>query len=166
MMLVRSLVPVAIAVAVAAVLTLYLLRDDSPLGPWLLAFLLVAHGWVHLLFAFPKPPSDAAKPNAPAYPFDFDRSWLIGRGGLDVGRVRRLGMALMAAVVSLHVLAALATVGLLVPSDWWAALVLLAALSSAVFLALFYSPLLLLGFAIDLAVVWLVLAGTWSPAAG
>jgi hypothetical protein len=166
MMLVRSLVPVAIAVAVAGVLTLYLLADDSPLGPWLLAFLLVAHGWVHLLFAFPKPPSDAAKPNAPAYPFDFGRSWLIGRGGLDAGLVRRLGMALTVVVVGLHVLAALATVGVLVPVDWWASLVLLAALASALFLALFYSPLLLLGFAIDLAVVWLVLAGTWSPAAG
>jgi hypothetical protein len=166
MTVVRSLAPVAIAVAVAGVLTLYLLTDDSPLGPWLLAFLLVAHGWVHLLFDFPKPPSDQAKLDATAYPFDFGRSWLIGRGGLDAGPVRRLGIALTVVVVILHVLAALATVGLLVPGDWWAALVLLAAVASAVFLALFYSPLLLLGLAIDLAVVWLVLAGTWSPATG
>jgi hypothetical protein len=163
--LARSLAPAAVGVAVAGLLTLYLLTDDNPIGPWLLAFLLAAHGWVHLLFAFPKPPAGESSPQTLGYPFDFSTSWLIERG-VDGRRVEALGRVLMAVVVVVQMLAALATVGLLVPVDWWAALVLLAALASAIFLALFYSPLLLLGFAIDLALVLLVLTGAWSPAGG
>ena len=72
----------------------------------------------------------------------------------------------MVLVAVLHSLAALATVGLLVPAGWWAGLVVAAALSSVLSLLLFWSPTLLLGIAVDLAMLWLVISATWSPPAG
>jgi hypothetical protein len=161
--IVRSLAPVAVFVAAVGLLALWLLLDGNALGPWVLAFLLLAHGWVHVLYAFPNPPAGAAKPDAPDYPFDFERSWLIGRASLDRRLVRRLGLGLLAIVLPLHVGAALATVALVVPIEWWAWLVTAAALSSLLYLALFWSPLLLLGMAVDVALLWLVLSGAWSP---
>jgi hypothetical protein len=161
--LVRSLAPAAVFIVAVGALTLWLLAEGSAIGPWLLAFLLAAHGWVHVLFLFPKPAADAAGGDAAAYPFDFRLSWLHHRGGLDMRLVRAAGSALTVLVLLLHTLAALATVALLVPTDWWAALVVAAALSSMLFLALFWSPLLLLGIVIDLGLLWMVLFNAWSP---
>jgi hypothetical protein len=161
--LVRSLAPAAVFIVAVGVLTLWLLAEDSAIGPWLLAFLLAAHGWVHVLFLFPKPAADAAANDAASYPFDFRLSWLIRRGGLDDRLVLAIGTVLTVIVLLLHTLAALATVALLVPTDWWSALVVAAALSSLLFLVLFWSPLLLLGIVIDLGMLWLVLSNAWGP---
>jgi hypothetical protein len=39
--------PFAIGIAVIGLVTWFLLKQGVGLGPWLLAALLVAHGWVH-----------------------------------------------------------------------------------------------------------------------
>ena len=77
--------------------------------------------------------------------------------------MRRLGLGLLAVVLPLHVGAALATVAFVVPVEWWAGLVTAAALSSLLFLGIFWSPLLLLGVAVDVALLGLVVSGAWSP---
>ncbi len=84
MSLERALAPLAFAVAVIAVAVWLMLINDVALGPWLLALLVFAHGWVHLMFVLPKPerPDDAS---GSEYPFDFGRSWLIRRQGLEAG---------------------------------------------------------------------------------
>ena len=158
----RALTPLAIAVAIIAGVVWLMLINDIVLGPWLLAVLVFAHGWVHLMWVFPKP----ASPNAGGseYPFDFSRSWLIHRAGLGAGLVRNIGMAVMALTFLLGLLAALSTVAILVPADWWGALMIATAAASTVMLAFYYSPALVLGFAINAALVLLVLSGTWSPA--
>lgn len=161
--LVRSLAPAAVFIVAVGALTLWLLAEDSAIGPWLLAFLLAAHGWVHVLFLFPKPAGGAGVTGAAAYPFDFRLSWLIQRGRFDARLVRAAGTGLTVIVLLLHTLAALATVALLVPTDWWGTLVVAAALSSMLFLVLFWSPLLLLGIVIDLGMLWLVVSNTWNP---
>jgi hypothetical protein len=163
MSLERALAPVAVVVGALALITWLLLVNDVWLGPWLLALLVIAHGWVHLLFVFPKPESPNAAVGGSAYPFDFDRSWLIRRG-LPPELVRRIGLVAMVVVFALAVFAALATVGIIVPVAWWGALMVAAALASALMLALFYSPALILGFGIDALIIGLVLAGFWSPA--
>ena len=163
MKLMTSLLPLAIAIAAAAGVTWFLLTRGWALGPWLLALLLFAHGSVHLVFLFPQPEPATETAGGLAYPFDMGRSWLIG-AGLEVALVRTVGTVLMAAVFILSVLAALATVGLLVPASWWAPLVVASALGSMLLLTLFFSPLFLLGYAIDLALLWLVLGSVWSPA--
>jgi hypothetical protein len=164
MRVVTSLLPLAIAIAAVAGVTWFLLTRDWALGPWLLALLLFAHGWVHLVFLFPHPEPATATAGGLAYPFDMDRSWLIGGAGVDAGLVRTAGIALMVIVFALSLLAALATVGLLVPAGWWGPLVVVSALGSMLLLTLFFSPLFLLGYAIDLALLWLVIGAVWSPA--
>lgn len=161
-----GLLPLAVGIAVVGGVTWYLLDRNVGLGTWLLAALLFAHGWVHLMFVFPKPEPAAATAGGMAYPFDMGRSWLIRAAGLDVGLVRTIGKAVMVATFAGFILAALSTVGVLVPAGWWAGLVVGSAIGSILLLALFFSPVLVLGFAIDLALLWLVLASVWSPLGG
>lgn len=164
MSLERALAPLAIAVALIALAVGLMLVNDVGAAPWILAILVFAHGWVHLMFVFPKPEGQGNYSGVSEYPFDFGRSWLIRRQGLDVGLVRQIGIVIMAVTFALSVLAALSTVGVLVPIDWWAGLMIAAAVASTVLLALFYSPALILGFANDALMVALVVSGAWSPA--
>lgn len=164
MSLERALAPLAIAVAVIALAVWLMLVNDVALGPWLLAFLVFAHGWVHLLFVFPKPQSPNSDHSGAGYPFDFARSWLVTRRGLDLQLVSRIGLVLMVLTFGLSLLAALATAGILIPSDWWAGLMIAAAAASSLLLLLCYSPALILGFGINALMVVLVVSGSWSPA--
>jgi hypothetical protein len=163
---VTELLPLAIGIAVIGGATWFLLDRNVGFGKWLLAGLLFAHGWVHLMFVFPTPEPAPAAGGGLAYPFDMTRSWLITNAGLDVGVVRTVGIVVMVAAVAASTLAALSTVGLLVPAGWWAGLVVGAAVGSTLLLVLFFSPALILGFAINLALLWLALASHWSPVAG
>ncbi len=162
----RDLLPLAVVVGAVCALTLYLLGGANPTaGGWLLAALLFAHGWVHVMFAFPRPGGSPTATATPAWPFDLGDSWLISRAGSAAGHVRASGRILVVLTLAGFLLAALATVGILVPAAWWPALVLGSAASSATLLVLCFSPTLLLGLAIDASLAWLVLSGTWSPAA-
>jgi hypothetical protein len=158
-----GLLPLAIGIAVVGAATWLLLDRDWALGPWLLAGLLFAHGWVHLMFVFPKPEPQAASAGGLAWPFDMSRSWLVTEVGLDVGLVRTVGIVLMLVVFMIFLVAAISGLGLVVPVDWWAGRVVGAALGSTLLLAMFFSPTLLLGFGINLALVWLVLSSAWLP---
>jgi hypothetical protein len=152
--------PFAIGIAVIGLVTWFLLKQNVGLGPGLLAALLAAHGWVHVMFVFPRPtPSGSGS----EWPFDLTRSWLVSATGLDVNLVRITGIVLMSIVVVGFVLAALSIVGLLVPTGWWAGLLVVGAAASFVMLALFFSPQLVLGLAIDLALLWLLFGSGWSP---
>ncbi len=164
MSLERALAPLAIALAVIALAAWLMLINDVALGPWLLALLVLAHGWVHLMFVFPKPERGSTYAGTSEYPFDFARSWLISRGGLDADLVRIIGLAVMTGTFVLALLAALATVDLLIPTDWWAGLMVAAAVASSITLGLFFSPALILGFGTNAAMIVLVISGTWSPA--
>ncbi len=162
--IIRSLLPLAVVTAALGVLTLYLLDANPTAGRWLLAALLFAHGWVHVMFAFPRPSRTATEAGgAPAWPFDLADSWLVTGAGVADGPVHAIGRILVVVTLAGFLLAALATVGILVPAAWWPALVLGSAASSALLLGLCFSPTLLLGLAIDVALAWLVLSGTWSP---
>ena len=152
--------PLAIGIAGVGLVAWFLLRQDVGAGPWLLAVLLVAHGWVHVMFAFPRPaPSDGG----PEWPFDLNRSWLVNATGRGASLVRTAGLALMSIVIVGLVLAALSTVGLIVPAGWWPELVVVGASGSLAMLVLFFSPQLVLGLAIDLALFWLVFGSGWTP---
>lgn len=158
-----DLLPIGIAIAVAGTVTWFLLDRNWALGKWLLAALILFHGWVHVMFVFPHPEGAAATEGGLAWPFDMGGSWLINGAALDPGLVRMLGVGLIAIVVVASLLAALATVGWLVPAEWWGGLVIGTAACSTIILVAFFSPALLLGFAINAALVCLVLASVWSP---
>jgi hypothetical protein len=160
---ISELLPTAIGIAVVGGITWFLLDRNVGVGKWVLAALLFAHGWVHLMFIFPKPDAAAATSGGLAYPFDMSRSWLVTGAGLDLGLVRTVGLVVMGVVFVGYLLAALSTAGLLVPAEWWTGLVAGSAVASTVLLVLFFAPALLLGFAINGAVAVLVLASIWSP---
>jgi hypothetical protein len=91
------------------------------------------------------------------------KSWAVTGTGLDLNVVRVVGLALIAIVVGGFGLAALSTVGMVVPSGWWQATVVVSAIASAVLLVLFFEPQLVLGLGIDAVLLWVVATGVWVP---
>jgi hypothetical protein len=123
-----------------------------------LAAFLLAHGAIHLGYVSPRPPDTAG----PAWPFELGRSWLLGPLGLEPGLIRAIGMALTIVTVAAFVGAAIGALGLF-PGAWMAAVVVGTA-ASITLLVVFFHPWLLLGVAIDAALLWVAMAQGWSPA--
>jgi hypothetical protein len=92
------------------------------------------------------------------------KSWAVTALGIDPGLVRALGTALVIVTIALLLAAALATAGWIVPVGWWRSLVVGGAIASVLTLALFFHPWIVLGFAIDAALLWMVLVADWLPA--
>jgi hypothetical protein len=126
----------------------------------LLGAFLAAHALIHVSYLTPAPPRTA---DGPEWPFEPAHSWLVTAIGLDPALVRALGIALVVATIALLAAASLATVGWIVPAGWWPALVVGGAAASALTLILFFHPWLVLGLAIDAALLWAVLVVGWSP---
>ena len=160
---VAGLLPLAAGLAVFAAAVWLLLARDIGLGQWLLAAFLGGHGLVHVMFLVPAQPDATVATNAVANPFDMAKSWLVRGIGLDIGVVRQLTVVLITLVVIGYGLAGLATIGLLVPAGWWQPLVIGSTAASFVLLAAFLSPGLILGFAINAVLLWIVLASIWAP---
>jgi hypothetical protein len=138
----------------------WLLSHEMVAGRWLLAAVLIGHGVVHVMFAVLSP---AATEGGPEWPFDMAKSWAVTGAGLDLSVVRIIGVALIVVVAGGFALAALSTVGLVVPSGWWQATVGVSALASAVVLLLFFNPQLVLGLVIDAVLLWAVVTRAWTP---
>jgi hypothetical protein len=159
----RGLLPWAVVLAIGGVAIWLMLDRYMVLGTWLLAGVLAAHGLVHGLYLVPAPAPASA--NAPRWPFDLGRSWLVSSLGLDRRLVRVGAIGLIAVVVVAFALAALGTVGLVVPVTWWPGLVVVGAVASLVLLATAFDPQLVLGIGIDVALLVVVAGSLWSPAA-
>jgi hypothetical protein len=155
-----GVLPYAVVLAVLGGVTWWLLSRGIAAGPWLLAAVLIGHGAVHTMFAI----SPAATAGGPEWPFDMAKSWAVTGAGLDLNAVRAIGVALIVIVAGGFALAALSTVGLIVPAGWWQAAVGASAVTSVVILVLFFNPQLVLGIAIDAVQLWAVAARAWAPA--
>jgi hypothetical protein len=136
----------------------WLLSRDIEAGRWLVAALLMGHGVVHVLFAAPTP---AATDGGAEWPFDMAQSWAVSRAGLDLNVIRGIGAVLIAVTVGALALAALATVGFIVPAEWWQPTIALGATASAAMLVLFFEPQLVLGLGIDAVLLWVVVSRAW-----
>lgn len=123
------------------------------------AAFLLGHAAVHASFLAPRP---AATVGGPEWPFDLARSWLLSPLGLNAEATRILGLGLIAAILAGYALAALAAIGIL-PEGVWTGAVVLGSLASIALLALFFHPWLVVGFAIDAALIWLAIAWRWTP---
>ena len=126
-----------------------------------LAVFLAAHALIHVSYLMPAPPRTA---DGPEWPFAFGRSWLVTGLGVDPALVRSIGMALVILTVASLVAAALSTLGWVMPEAWWPTLVSMGALISALTLAVFFHPWLVLGLVIDGALLWAALVSRWLPA--
>lgn len=155
-----STLPWAVVLVVAGAAIWWLLSQKMAPGRWLLAALLIGHGVVHILFAVPAP---SATDGGAAWPFDMAQSWAVTRAGLDLSLVRVIGSALIAVTVGAFALAALATVGIIVPTGWWQPMIALGAIASAATLVLCFEPQLVLGLGMDAVLLWMVVARAWVP---
>ncbi len=152
--------PWAVVLLVIGVAIWWLLSRDMAAGRWLLAALLIGHGVVHVFFAVPTP---AASDGGAGWPFDMAQSWAVTRAGLDLNLVRGIALVLIAVTVGAFALAAMSTVGLIVPSGWWQPTIALGAVASAAMLVLFFEPQLVLGLGIDSVLLWIVVTRAWMP---
>lgn len=119
------------------------------------ALFLAAHGLLHASYLSPAPRTAGG----PDWPFELSASWLVTRLGLPRAPVRALGVALVATTVVVFGAAALATIGWGVPHAWWSFLVVGGAAVSLVTLALYFHPWLVVGLAIDVALLVAVIGG-------
>ena len=126
----------------------------------LVAAFLAAHALIHASYLSAAPARTAG---GPEWPFEMAKSWAVTSLGMDPGLVRALGSALVIVTIALLAAAALATAGWIVPIAWWPSLVVGGAVASAVTLALFFHPWILLGLAIDAVLLWAVLVADWLP---
>ncbi len=160
MKVLTGLLPLAVGLAIVGAAIWFLYDRNMAAGRWLLAALLIGHGVVHIMYVVPQP---AATAGGPEWPFDLARAWPVSAAGLDPALARALAVALIGAVVVGFTLAGLSTLGLVLPTVWWPALVSVSAAVSVVLLALFFDPQLLAGVALDLALLWLALLTSWRP---
>jgi hypothetical protein len=125
-----------------------------------LGLFLMGHALIHLGYLSPVPPRTAG---GPEWPFEMSKSWLVTNVGLSADLIRPIGPVLVAITVVVLLAAGLATLRVVVPHEWWQALVLTGAVASLITLALFFHPWLLFGVAIDAALLYLVLINGWDP---
>jgi hypothetical protein len=157
-----DLAPVAVALAIYALIIWYVMPRDSVMGRLLIAIILVGHGLVHVLFGLPRAQQATAEASDATWPFDLSRSWLVSASHHEVA-VRLVALVLSVLVVPGFTLAGLSTLGLVVPADCCQPLILVSAIASVGLLVIGFSPALALGFAIDAVFIWLVLVMGWTP---
>ena len=120
---------------------------DSPVLKVLLGLLLVVHGLIHLVYFAPA--------NDPKFPMTAGKSWLVTSRGLPIEAVRRLVAVLAVTAAVAFCLLALSYFGLLVPTNWFTPLAVVAALASLLLIAVTWNVQFMVGVAIDVAVlVW------------
>ena len=121
--------------------------------------LLLGHGLIHAAYLAPRPPVTAG---GPTWPFELAHSRLLAAAGIDDAQARLVGLALVALTVAGFSLAAVAGLGV-VPAALWTAGVVVGGTASLGVLILFFQPILILGMAIDIAVLWVALVAHWTP---
>ena len=157
-----ELAPVAVALAIYALIVWYVMPRDGVMGRLLIAVILVGHGFVHVLFGLPRAQQATAEASDVMWPFDLSRSWLVSAGHHEM-LVRVVALVLIALVVPGFTLAGLSTLGLVVPADCCQPLILVSAIASVGLLVIEFSPALALGFTIDAVFIWLIVVMAWTP---
>jgi len=108
--------------------------------------------------------ASSATAAGPDWPFGLDRSWLLGGVGAPASAMHLIGTGLVAATLILYSLAALATIPLLVSASLWVPLIVAASVVSAVLMLVYFHRNLVIGLVIDAVLIWVALAGIWTPA--
>ncbi len=121
---------------------------------WGLAVFLAFHALIHSSYFLREAPDPAA------YPFRLDRGALAALGLR--GAAFPLAVSLATLAILAYLFSALALVGWLVPLDWWRSLALLGSLASLALLLIGFHPWLLVGVAIDTALI-LAIVTDWEP---
>ena len=155
-----GMLPWAVLLIAAGAGICWLLSKDIAAGKWLLAALIIGHGFIHVMFLVPAPPVAAS---GPQWPFHIAQSWPVTAAGLNLGLVRVVGAALIAVALVAFAAAALSTAGIVVPAGWWPGSAGVGAVASAIVLIAFFDPQLILGLGIDATLLSVVVARAWAP---
>ena len=123
----------------------------------LFGLFLVAHGLVHGLFMVPRPPDAGA-----SWPFDPSESSLLIRLGVEPSFAQAIAAVLVAVTAVAFFLTALTVIGIL-PADWLRPIAIASASVSLILLGIFFHPWLVIGIAIDVAILWAVGLNGWIP---
>ena len=118
----------------------------------LLALLLVVHGGVHISYVC-----------GPAWPFVATDPCLVSSLGAGSDGVRTVGIALALVTFIAFLLAALTAAGIVLPSSFWAPLIVVGAVASAVVLVIFVTPWTLPFLVIDALLLWATFVQSWRP---
>lgn len=131
---------------------------------FVLGAFLVAHGLIHWSLATvptPKP----GELNTPFWPSwwrnDSNSAWLVTAMGLDRAAVRAFGALLWMAATAGFVAAGLGVMGVPVLHDWWRPLAVASVVASLPLFVLFWHPWLVVGAALDVAIMVLLLWVHW-----
>ena len=123
----------------------------------LVGLFLVAHGLVHGLFMVPRPPDAGA-----SWPFDPSESWLLNRLEVQSNLAQAIAAGLVAVTAVAFIVTALTVIGIL-PADWLRPIAAASASVSLILLGIFFHPWLVIGIAIDVAILWAVGINGWIP---
>jgi hypothetical protein len=125
-----------------------------------LGIFLMAHGAVHAILAVaPNPGEEEARPGA--FFTAVDRSWLLPQLGLDAGVIRWIGIILVALSALGFILAGLGVLGVPGLSAVWRSVAIGSSCLSLLLLILFWYPWLIVGVAIDIAVLLMLIWAKW-----
>jgi len=105
---------------------------------------LIAHGLVHLLYLAPRPEGD------PNYPFVPEGRWFSRAVGLQPSAAKAIAGTL---AISCAVAFVISGIALLANAELWESAAVVGSVISLVLMLLFFHPWLLLGIAIDTAIV-------------
>jgi len=118
-----------------------------------LALFLALHGLIHSSYLVRESPD-------PAYPFRLDRGVMAALGAQ--GAAFPLAVSLATVAILAYLFSGLALMGWVVPMEWWRALAVLGSLASLSLLLIGFHPWLVIGLAIDTAVIVAILVD-WEP---
>jgi hypothetical protein len=118
---------------------------------------LVGHALIHAGFVSPRPTAAGGPP----WPFALDHSWLLTPLGVAPQATQILGWALLLVMVAGYATAIAAMVGLVGGPAFKVGIVVGSSASLAV-LALFFHPWLVVGIALDAALLFAILAARWT----
>jgi hypothetical protein len=121
----------------------------------LFGLFLIAHAWIHTGFISKRPPQ---KPGAPVWPFELTRSWLLTPLGLPMGTIKAIGLALTLAVLVGFTVSGLGWLGIPGLKAIWVPVTVFSSIASLLLLFFFWHPWLVLGIAIDIAILYFIYA--------
>jgi len=131
---------------------------------FLIAALLIAHGLIHWGLAAAPPPAPGG-PNTPYWPSIWraasSDTWPVAAIGLDNAAVRALGGVLWIAATIGFVLAGLGVLGVPGLHEWWRGLTVASVAVSLPLFILFWHPWLIVGAALDVAILVSLLWANW-----
>jgi len=121
----------------------------------LFALFLIAHGLVHAFYISPTPP---ITDGGPEWPFNINKSFLLKMIGLNTETIKIIGIILCLSVIIGFIITGIAWLNLFELGQYWDFIATLSSVLSIIFLILFWHNWLVIGFLINIAILYYIYA--------